>query len=255
MSIAEPVLARLEQLHDQWATFSQLPRARLLLWRVADGEAAMVESFIARESDDETAETSDLFLRLTIAFRDANTHGLTLAKELVDQYDQVFDSAGEDGPRWKCPARREREGDIAFLLRVLTAFRQHLVGESATKVAVWLDPDAEVADEAYLRWLQRLTQEAPAELRFLALESSSDMEYESLGKAEPERVVVCPCALDMPGALVEIAERANTRGPGAEFRRLQTLVAQALELGQLDRAVELGGLATTSTTRMTPKAT
>jgi hypothetical protein len=110
-------------------------------------------------------------------------------------------------------------------------------------LVVWLDLEQVSDPEAYLLWLQRLLIEAPAELRFIAVDSRDAPAYEPLHKVEPVRVHTEPCDLDVLAAVVDLAEAAGKDTPGGQFRVLLAKLGQAIAAGEMTRAVPLAALA------------
>jgi uncharacterized protein YaeQ len=55
------IAQRLSMLSDQWASFTEQARARVLCWQLTADECSMFEAFIELESDERTAEHATLF--------------------------------------------------------------------------------------------------------------------------------------------------------------------------------------------------
>lgn len=246
-SNANPIVSRLEKVHDQWTSFVQSPDARLLIWQVRSDEAALIDAFVTRESEVEAAQTTDLFLQLTSPFASKPGHGLVLVKELMMQSEEALPLLGEGDAQFtlQTPRAEHGEDDVEILVRVLAACRAQLVAtDSATKLAVWLDPEAVDASAAYLAWLQRLVQRAPGEIRFFALDRVRDPTYGELIAAEPARVMVKTCDLNMPAALEQLAEEPGQKSPGDRLRVLQTRLGSAIGAGDLEAVRSLAEQAT-----------
>ncbi|HVZ35745.1 MAG TPA: hypothetical protein VG963_25135, partial [Polyangiaceae bacterium] len=199
MPQSDPISERLDDLHDHWVSFADNPVARLLIWRVADGEYAMVNAFVARESEPALARTPDLFVELAAPFRSETAYGAALASELCAQYSEASQGVEADSERlWQAPKPRLPAHDVGNFVRLCTSFRAHHLGDhDEGKLVLWLNPTHVNSNAEYMRWLQRLVNEAPSELRVLVLDSTSAPELAPLAKVERERVVERTCALDM----------------------------------------------------------
>jgi hypothetical protein len=230
-----PILARLEQAHDTWTAFARDPDARLLIWTADDNEYALLDAFVAQECAAEAATTPDLFVHLQTPFEGAR-HGCALARELIDQYDELA-RAGVEGPLWRPPATRASDDDVETLITVLTSFRGHHVPTCGPKLALWLDPRSISAHDAYTLWLQRAALRSDGALRWMIVAEDGSPEC-ALAKVHPREVSVRACDFDLPGALVQLANDGSAE-PGARFRGLQAQLAQQLAAGDLRAAREL----------------
>lgn len=231
-----PIRDRLAQIHDVWTAFVRQPASRLLVWLAAENEASLIDAFVGKECDADSAETPDIFVPLQAPFEGPG-YGLALAHELVSNYERT-DFAG---PRWRAPATRE--DDVQALLGVLNSFRAHHV-ESEAKLAVWLDPVAVSSHAAFVLWLHRLAVDAPPELRFMVIVDQASSQYATLSAVAPEQVRVEPCGFELPLALEQLAQNAGRTEPGARFRCLQVQLARHLADGEPTQAAALGAAAT-----------
>src|SRR6476620_1562061 len=110
-----PIVRRIERLSDQWHAFTEARDARLLCWELAHDEPSMVDAFLESEGHEQLAEHTDLFVPMTLPFRNRMQHGFDLAASLV----------AEAFADWApLPPRRE-ERDIAHLIRTCKALRVH----------------------------------------------------------------------------------------------------------------------------------
>lgn len=103
-----PILERIDQIHDVWTAFVQQPASRLLIWLMAENEASLIDAFVGHECDAATAKTPDVFVQLQAPFAGAG-YGDALAHELVSNYRELTDLAE---PRWRAPKWSAREDDV-----------------------------------------------------------------------------------------------------------------------------------------------
>ncbi|MEY4515195.1 MAG: hypothetical protein RLZZ450_7317, partial [Pseudomonadota bacterium] len=94
--------------------------------------------------------------------------------------------------------------------------------------------------EGYLRWLHRLAQKMPPNIRVLVVDAKAAPQCASLAKVDPVRVMAKVCDLSVLAALEELAATVGTDTPGGAFRTLQTQCAARLGAGDLAAAVRAG---------------
>ncbi|MET0342730.1 MAG: hypothetical protein ABW252_17115 [Polyangiales bacterium] len=244
MPDANVVDARFDALRAQWTEFVERAPARLLVWRADADERELVVAFIDVECDAESAQTADLFLQLTSPFIDAETHGRTLATELLAQYAKATADAPDDA-RWTVEATRAGEDDVGMLLRVLASFHAHHGDDAGqAKLGVWLDPGEVESWDAYLSWLRHVLVRAPDVARMIAVEVD-EASYQPLAAVEPARVATVACALQVQAMFEALAAAPGDAtpadryrlltvqlgDPGASLARARALGAEATEIG------------------------
>ncbi len=242
-----PIVRRLDRLHDQWTEFAQLADARMLIWRLEPAEAAMLEAFWARENDAQAAQTPDMFLRLRVPFEHPTAHGYALREALIAQYQEAEKALAQDPDvnlGWQCPAAAARDDDVRALVRALTSFHAHHA-ENIELLAVWLDPASVSDSPAYLSWLQRLLHEAPPQLRFFSADLLAAPAHEPLCRAEPKLVIAQVAQLDMASAMSEVSRQAGGLDtPGGQFRQLFVKLGEAANAGNVSLAQAIAERAT-----------
>jgi len=239
---SSPITARIAQLHEQWRFFSQRKDARLLIWQASDEEQTLIDAFIAKECEAESADTPDIFVQLSTSFLSESAHGSALTMELCATYQEASQFAvAEQSVRWRCPSSQQTADDVQALVSVLVSLRSHLLAtDGPSTLAVWLMPDEVRSWEGYLLWLQRLTQKMPPNIRLLVVDQREAPQYAPLAKVDPLRVLEQTCDLSVLAALEELATSAGTDTPGGAFRKLQTECAARLAAGDVDAAVRAG---------------
>jgi len=239
---SSPITDCLAQLHEQWRSFTQRKDARLLIWQAADEEQALIDAFIAKECEAESAATPDIFLQMSTPFRSDSEHGYALTTELSAMYEEASQlPVAEQSVPWRCPTSWQSTNDVDAFVSVLASLRSHLAAtEGPSTLAVWLVPDEVCCWEAYLLWLQRLTQKMPTNIRLLVVDYREAPQYAPLAKVDPLRVLEKTCDLSVLAAIEELAATAGTDTPGGAFRKLQTECAARLAAGDTDAAVRAG---------------
>lgn len=239
---SSPITDRLAQLHEQWRSFMQCKDARLLIWQAADEEQVLIDAFIAKECEAESAATPDIFLQMSTPFRSDSGHAYALTTELSAMYEEASQlPVAEQSVPWRCPASWQSTNDVDAFVRVLASLRSHLVAtDGPSTLAVWLMPDEVRSWEGYLLWLQRLTQKMPPNIRLLVVDHRGAPQYAPLAKVDPLRVLEQACDLFVLAAVDELAATAGTDTPGGAFRKLQTECAARLAAGDTDAAVRAG---------------
>jgi hypothetical protein len=249
---SDALARRLDRLSEQWDDFARDEEARLLVWRLVPGEAAMVDAFVARESDAELAEGADLFLLLEAPFVEPGAHGRTLCDEIAELWAGLADQAGEEGEEapagvdlgWSPPVARPRAPDVEILAECLGSLCAHQ-GDGMDRLALWLAPSAVGSVEAYRRWLEALLPRLPPKVRLLVLDDGQTSTFGPLSGSTAGKLVRTALAdLDMPGAAEEVAAEAAKDGakqsdPGAQLRLRFAQMSAAAGKGDLTRAASL----------------
>jgi hypothetical protein len=242
---SNPIAERVDRLHDEWTLFAKNPDARILRWVLEADEVAVLDGWLAKEADPDAAETPDVFLVLDTAFALPAQHGLALREAMRTSYDADKAALEQAGikPEWQCPPYRQGMNDVAAFLEALESLRA-AHGEGVEILAVSLRP-LQISDpHAYLLWLQRLSQAAPAHFRFIVAEMRGTNAFAPLAQAEPKRVVTETADLDMPAALEQVsAEAGNLETPGGQFRHIYVQMGSAAKKGDLATADALGSAA------------
>lgn len=255
MALPNPIETRLCTLYEQCRQSVRSEVTRLLVWQATADEAALIETLVLRESG-EHAQTSDLFVPLRAPFCSERGHGFALVHELCALYEQAADELEtRASSRWRCPVfTRATEGaprlvdepvrDTEVLSTVLESFRRHHAGDpTSVRLVLWLEPSERSAPDTYRRWLHKLVRDVGPHLKFLAIDDVVAPTLAGLSKVEPERVVTCACALDLPSAFIALARGAGET-PGDRLRLLQTELAAAVAEGAVPRAEALAVQAT-----------
>jgi tetratricopeptide (TPR) repeat protein len=235
---------RLDRLTEQWQAFAADPALRLLRWRAVADDLRMVDLFIDVQSE-ELGTTPDVFVRLRPAFGDPSRYASDLLSAFLDQYDAARPDLEAQGiaAGWQRPEAAVDETDPAFLVRVATSFQAYYADRMQCLVLV-LAP-ATVADErAFAAWLiDLLQQRLPPTLRLMVPDPEGAPRLDGLDQMAPGLAVTIDPALDMPGALEELARSEGADGPAKLFRVNLTSIANAGARGNLTAAERAAGRA------------
>jgi tetratricopeptide (TPR) repeat protein len=213
------ILRRVERLAELWAAFAADPGLRLLRWRADADELRMIHLFLDLQSED-WGTIPDVFVRLAPAFDDPERYAGELVAALLAQYDAArADLEARDVPAdWQAPARARDEPEDAFLLRVAASLRDYHADRMRHLVLV-LVPGAVADDRAFAAWLARLLESGVAPvLRLMVPDPAQAPRLDGLDELAPGLVATVDPALDMPGALEELARSEGVEGPARRFR-------------------------------------
>jgi tetratricopeptide (TPR) repeat protein len=235
---------RLDRLAEQWQAFAADPALRLLRWRAVADDLRMVDLFVDVQSE-ELGTTSDVFVRLPSAFGDPSRYASDLLSAFLDQYDAARHDLEARGiaAGWQPPEAAADETDPAFLVRVVTSFQAYYADRMQCLVFV-LVPGAVADDRAFAAWLVDLLQQGlPPTLRLMVPDSADAPRLDGLDVMAPGLAVTIDPALDMPGALEELARSEGADGPAKLFRVNLASIANAGARGNLTAAERAAGRA------------
>lgn len=230
-----PITARLDILHQQWTTFSRAVEARLLIWCATRDEHALIAAFVAREQAPALARTSDVFARIDVPFHAVAQHTAALVAALRERV-----PTAEVGPGAPLPAATAADA-VQRCVDALAMLRRRLLGPvGGGFLVLWLAPSEVSDDAAYLAFLRQLVRSAPATLRFVLVDDLAGHAYRALALAAPHGVRCVRCSLDVPAALVALAERAGGASAGDRLRVLVVRLAAILAAPTIDLAAARG---------------
>jgi tetratricopeptide (TPR) repeat protein len=235
---------RVDRLADQWRAFAADPALRLLRWRATADDLRMVDLFVDVQGE-ELGTTPDVFVRLGPAFGDPSRYASALLSAFLDQYDAARHDLETQGiaAGWQLPEAAIDETDPAFLVRAATSFQAYYAERMQCLVLV-LAPGAVADDRAFAAWLIDLLQQglSPA-LRLMVPDLADAPRLDGLDKMAPGLAVTIDPALDMPGALEELARSEGAEGPAKLFRVNLASIASAGARGNLTAAERAAGRA------------
>ncbi|WP_073562360.1 hypothetical protein [Archangium sp. Cb G35] len=225
---------RLDWLHDQWVEFAQKPQARLLRWVVEPDEVRMVEAWLKKEGDEQAGECPDLFLRFDVPFEQPEAYGFALREALLS----LVEESGEQVPVGD--PKPGQSGTAAFLSACSALQRQY--ADDFEVLALVLVPARVSSMKAWRQWLwEALDSLNSPQVRMVVLDDAEARVLEPMAQQEAQRVWTAVAALDVLGALREVAQQAGQSNvPGARYRELLALLAGAAQRGDLMQVQRLG---------------
>jgi hypothetical protein len=240
-----PIERRLDELGARWTAFTANPRARLLRWVAGREDARMAHVFVEVQNE-EIGEMPDLFVRLEPAFEDAASYGPALAAALREQYDETREGLAAEGiaAEWTPP---DPPGPHPFAAAASSLHEYH--AELMDHLAIVLAPEAVSDAAAWQGWILGALPHLPEGVRILVVDAAEQPALEGLAE-DRERVVSEPLALDMDGAMRQLARGSGGNDPGDRFRRAFVNVAQASGRGDMKSATRDGRVALSIAERM-----
>lgn len=234
--MSDPIVSRLDRLHDQWIEFRLLPDARVFRWLLAPDELRMIETFVAMESDDRAGELPDLFVTCSERFADVDSYGVALRASLVRQYEEGRADMEQEGmdASWEPPPPTAGSHSLFDLILGCTSLCSHYSGME--RLVLVLLPSAVSDYREWQRWLRGAAIHLPVEVRLVVVDDAREPVLEALAAAEPERVHSVTAELDMPDFLKEMAAMAGVSGPDGRFRVQFTAMTAAVASGKLSEA-------------------
>lgn len=235
--IRNAVERRLERVAELWDRFAADPSLRALRLRGVLDDLRLVDLFIDVQNE-EFGTAPDVFVRLGPSFRDPACYADDLISALCEQYEAARPELRARGipADWEPPAALSEETDEAFLLRFAASF-QAFYAERMQCLVLVLAPDAVADDQAFLDWIANLLDlGVPATLRLLVPDPAEAPRLEGLDERAPGLAVTINPALDMPGALEELARSEGEEGPAKLFRIHLVSLANAAGKGNITAA-------------------
>ena len=236
-----PIERRLDELGARWSAFTANPRARLLRWVAGREDARMVGAFVEVQNE-EIGEMPDLFIHLDDAF--GGDYGARLVESLRAQYDETREGLEAEGiaAAWAPP---EPPGAHPFAAAAASLYACH--ADLMDHLALVVAPETVADAEGWRAWLLALLPHLPEGVRVLVVDLA---ERPLLDGLVDERVVSERLALDMDGAMSELARGSGGNDPGDRFRRAFVSVAQASGRGDMKTAARDGRSALAIAERM-----
>jgi hypothetical protein len=236
-TIRNAVERRLDRVAQLWEGFAADPTLRLLRFRGTLDDLRLVELFVDVQSE-ELGTAPDVFVRLGAPFRDPSRYADDLISALREQYEAARPElrARRIPADWEPPTALPEETDEAFLLR-FAALLQAFYAERMQCLVLVLAPETVADDQAFSGWTERLLGlSIPATLRLLVLDLAEAPRLDGLDERTSGLAVTIDPALDMPGALEELARSEGEEGPAKMFRIHLVSLANAAGKGNVTAA-------------------
>ncbi len=244
MARENPIAQRLATLRDQWAEFVQDPDARILVWLAQPDEVSLINTFLAKESEEDGGEIPDLFFHLDVPFTDGPDYSRALRGSITEQYQGVRQQLQADGFRvdWIAPAPRDVDDSLGALLDACASFCAYYDGIFERLALVLMPGGKTCARPDFQRWLREVARRCvDPRVRFLLLDSRMQPTLHRLAAELPKQVRRVAANLNMPAALEELSQQAgHLDEPGGQFRHLFVQMGNAIGRGDSSTARELG---------------
>jgi tetratricopeptide (TPR) repeat protein len=228
---------RLDRLADQWAALAADPGLRLLRWRAEADDRRMVDLFLDLQGE-ELGTAPDVFVRLRPAFDDPSRYARDLLAAFLEQYDAARQDLRALGlaADWQRPEAAVDETDQALVVRTAASFRDYYADRMQCLVLV-LAPSAVSDDRRFTTWLANLLgQGLPPSVRLVVPDPAEAPRLDGLDEMAQGLAVTIDPALDMPGAVEELARSEGVEGPARRFRVHLISIANAAGKGNLAAA-------------------
>ncbi|HMR29716.1 MAG TPA: hypothetical protein PKA13_02750 [Geminicoccaceae bacterium] len=235
---------RIDRLAEQWRAFAADPMLRLLRWRAVADDLRLIDLFLDLQSE-ELGTTPDVFVRLRPPFGDPSRYARDLLAAFVDQYEAARADLAAQGiaAGWRHREAAADEADPALLVRAAGSFQAYYARHMQCLVLV-LAPEAVADDRAFSVWLTALLlRDLPPTLRVVVPDPAEAPRLDGLDEMAPGLAVTIEPALDMPGALEELARSEGAEGPAKLFRVQLASLANAAGKGNLAAAELAAGRA------------
>ncbi len=223
---------RLEILIDQWNEFAQEDSTCLLRWLSTQDEARMIDVFLESEND-AGKQTPDLFLVFDVNFDTPEKYSGALVQSLIEQYEASHKELAEDAISidWQTPAIDSNKIEPDNFVNQVLSLKHHY-SDLLEHLVIAFIPNSISNQKVFLQWLDTLLNTANAcELKFMIVDDVSQPMFDDLEKNHPKLVKTINTELDMPGALLEIAQGASRGGPDYKFRCHFIALTNAAEKG------------------------
>lgn len=228
------ITQRLQRVRQQWDAFART-RAEVMSWEVAGEERPVIEAFADVENS-ENGVFPDFFLKFETPFERADDYAAALVGEFKTYLAGEAEALREEGIAYHVSFPR-RIDSVRLLWDALAAFAEAIPGFTG-RVVVYLAPAYVKSRRPWEGWLlEALENPLPDRVRLLVTHRG---ELSGLAAAYPQRVHGTTAALDMPGAMRELAAAGNPKDPGVQFRMLFVALNQAAGRKDLAQVQETG---------------
>ncbi|HBK46397.1 MAG TPA: hypothetical protein DDZ67_08170, partial [Xanthomonadaceae bacterium] len=227
-----PVEIRLERLRQQWLQLCEEPSWRLLVWRLPASGARLLAAFFEMQKQPGDWQLPDYFLRLDCAFETGFGYSRELKHALSSSYLGSQQELRQQGVAlgWR-GALPEHPDSATGAVEVFESFAAHH-REHFRNLAVVLEPDRVVADEAFMRWVgAALAALRSGQVRLVLVDSHEDPRWQPLLDRHDRLALRLDAPLDMFEVARETAAQSGGGGPGVVYRQLLADLMTLLERG------------------------
>jgi tetratricopeptide (TPR) repeat protein len=229
-----PVERRLSDLCGDWIAFRDDPAKRLLVWKVPDDAARLLQCFFEVQKHETPYTSGDLFIIFDAAFDNSIQYSRELKEALVGQYEASRQDLKEEGiaPDWQANQFSDSAYGFIQTLRSFGSTHHKSIGHL---VAV-LTPLAVSSPVAFSAWIMRaLDAGIPERLRIAVIDSTENPQLETLTDSGDPRILVHVSDIDLAATAQETFAQEPTVGPAGVFRNYLIGLVTLVEKGSLDQ--------------------
>lgn len=214
-----PVERRLADLCADWVAFRDDPAKRLLVWKVRDDAARLLQCFFEVQKHDTPYTSGDLFIVFDVDFDNSIQYSRELKGALLGQYEASHPDLEAEGiePDWRVSPDQFPDSAYGFIQSVRSFGSAH--HKSIGHLVVVLTPQAVSGADAFSAWMLRaLDAGLPERLRIAVIDSTENPQLETLADSGDPRVVVHASDVDLAATAQETFAQEPTVGPAGTFR-------------------------------------
>lgn len=244
-----PVKQRVKQLEELWSEFAfrkDYADARIFCWMGSSlVDYRMIKSFVMVQLSDE-AELADTFMCNHLNFQKSNAGGygrrLVLeTQRYIDAYNANDELSAVQGKVMWTPLKDDaRKTDAAYLVENLNELAKALkVAEGEEYLVLALLPEPNYSPHDYATWLEEVINSGLSNLvRLMVYDTYGSKFYEQLEKRHGQQFKRLYPDLDMPGAMSQVAEQAETIATNEEDKDMagfqKNLLKMNIAIAQTD---------------------
>jgi tetratricopeptide (TPR) repeat protein len=226
------ITERLNILSRLWADFRSLPLPRICRWLIGPDDKQMIKAFLETTYLEENP-AKDLFIPFYAGCTRSDTYTGQLIAELRQALAADREALVEEGIILTGPFEMPEAGQALTPDDFLTHLQ--LVADqvpAAQLVVAVLMPGT--AGRQLGKWLEQAAGcQIPANIRLLVVDNASEKVMAQAASRFPDQISTSQLALDVPGAMLQLASAGNPTDPGVLFRQAFLVLSQAAASGKL----------------------
>jgi tetratricopeptide (TPR) repeat protein len=231
-----PVERRLSDLCGDWVAFRDDPKKRLLVWKVPDDAARLLQCFFEVQKYDTPYTSGDLFINLDAAFDNSIQYSRELKEALFGQYEASRQDLMEEGiePAWRANPEQFPDSAYGFIQTLRSFGSTH--HKSIGHLVVVLIPLGVSSPDALSAWMMRaLDAGIPERLRLAVIDSTANPQLGTLADSGDPRILVQAPDIDPAATAQETFAQEPTVGPAGVFRNYLMGLITLVEKGSLEQ--------------------
>ena len=232
-----PVERRLADLCADWVAFRDDPAKRLLVWKVRDDAARLLQCFFEVQKHETPFTSSDLFIVFDVAFDNSIQYSRELKGALLGQYEASRQGLEEEGiePDWRVSPGQFPDSAYGFIQSVRSFGSTH--HKSIGHLVVVLTPPAVSGSDAFSAWLMRaLDAGLPERLRIAVIDSTENPQLGNLADSGDPRILVHTSDVDLAATAQETFAQEPAVGPAGAFRNHLMGLVTLVDKGSVEQA-------------------